>query len=89
MKVVSLLNNKEGEMTALCSYLQLRPISDEEKVFLNEFVKAMAPLAMSLDVIQRQDHVCAGYLIPTLRSMLDEWCQMNDMVYTTGLIGKQ
>lgn len=87
-KVVSILENHSAEMSALFAHLQLRAITDEEAQFLKEFVKVMQPLALGLDVIQGQNFASAGYLIPTIRFMLDEWNQMTDLRFTNGLVGK-
>lgn len=87
-KVISLLDSKETEIAALCLYLNIRAITEDERQFLNEFVKVMRPLAMGLDVIQGQHYACAGYLLPTIRYMLDEWNRMTDLRFTNGLVGK-
>ena len=79
-----MMSKRPSEMAALCSYVQVRPITEDEKRFLEEFIQVMKPLAMSLDVIQ--GNVSVGYLIPTLRFIIDEWKTMSDLQFTNGLV---
>lgn len=40
-----------------------------EKVFLREYVHVMEPVAVALDILQRDKDMYLGYLIPTVLSM--------------------
>ena len=86
-KVVSLLASKEMELSALFTALQIRIITDDEKVFLDEFVNVMRPLALGLDIIQGQEYACAGYLLLTMHLMLNKWSRMAGLRFTNSLIG--
>lgn len=46
-----------------------RPTSNEIE-FLGEYVQVMKPLATSLDILQGQDYMYMGYLVPTIKKLL-------------------
>ena len=80
-----LYSKNEIKMNALFIQLELRPVTGDEKQFLTEFIEVMRPLSMALDILQGQNHVTAGYLLPTLFNLIEEWQQMNDMTFTSEL----
>ena len=72
-KVRDLLHQNKPELATLFISLDLRPIADNEQIFVEEFVSVMKPLAYALDILQGEHTVCAGYLLPTLISIQEEW----------------
>lgn len=88
-RVQRLFKEKKAELQAVFTTEGLRPITDGEETFLNEFLKVMKPLADALDVIQGEDNVCAGYMLPTIQMLLKMWKeieQKDDLQLCGGLL---
>jgi len=87
-KVYELLHENKSGLATLFISLELRPITDSEQVFVEEFVSVMKPLAYALDILQGEHTVCAGYLLPTLISVQEEWKTLgnSDLVYCNCLL---
>lgn len=78
-------NAQEAKMNTLFIHLDLRPITDDEKKFLTEFIQVMTPLSLALDELQGQNTVSAGYLLPTLYNVIEEWERLDSLTLTNEL----
>lgn len=88
-RVQRLLKSKPAELQSIFTAEKLRPITDGESKFLDEFIMVMKPLAVALDVIQGDSNVCAAFLLPTLQSVMADWRDIereNDLQYCCGLL---
>lgn len=47
----------------------LPKLTSTEQKFLKEFVHVMAPVALALDILQRDKNMYIGYLLPTVNSL--------------------
>jgi hypothetical protein len=52
--------------------LELRPIIPDEHTIIKEYLMALKPVAEALDVLQGEEVVTAGYLLPTRRSIIQD-----------------
>jgi len=86
--VNELLNLKKMELTSLFIAFDLRPMNDTEQKFLQEFLNTMKPLAYAIDILQGEVAACAGYLLPTLANIQEEWncLQASGIVYCEQLL---
>lgn len=87
-RVLHYLNQDQCKMRLLFSHFDIRPITDSEEVFLKEYITVMKPLAMALDILQGEKVVTAGYILPSLHNLLEEYEQpsMENLTYTTGVV---
>lgn len=89
VRVKRMLTEKKTELQSLFTSENLRPLTDTEDKFLNEFLMVFKPLACALDVLQGEDNACAGYLLPTLQAVIEEWKDVGsseDLEYCNGLL---
>ena len=82
------LSNKKHELVTLFINFDLRPINGAEQTFPEEFLGVMKPLAAGLDILQGENDVSAGYLLPTIINIQEEWRSLSqsDLVYCNCLI---
>ncbi|XP_040069164.1 uncharacterized protein LOC120842207 [Ixodes scapularis] len=61
------LRRNGKDLPALCRTLHLPPLNDPVDFnFIEEYCEVMKPVACALDVLQRDDQMFMGYLLPTL-----------------------
>ncbi|KAH7984659.1 hypothetical protein HPB52_023488 [Rhipicephalus sanguineus] len=61
------LHNKGKDIERLFCILKLQVLHlPGEYKFMEEYCNVMKPLSCALDVLQRQEHMFIGYLLPTL-----------------------
>ncbi|KAM7301480.1 uncharacterized protein ISCGN_016999 [Ixodes scapularis] len=61
------LRRNGKDLPALCRALHLPPLNDPVDFnFIEEYCEVMKPVACALDVLQRDDQMFMGYLLPTL-----------------------
>ncbi len=60
------VDKSNDNLGALMSFLGLMHFSNDEIIYLNEYLLVMEPLAVALDKIQGDKDVCLGYLLPTI-----------------------
>ena len=63
------LTQSDDKLDGLLDNLGLARMSDLEVRFINEYVEAMEPLSRALDILQGEQRVYIGYLIPTIYSL--------------------
>lgn len=87
-RVEEFYKEQKVELSDLAVSLNVRPVTEVEAAFLQEFLAVMKPLAQGLDLIQGDQEVCAGYLLPTLVNILAEWQEVerNDLQYCAGML---
>lgn len=86
VRVQKLIKTKREEMTALFIALELRPITENETKFLDEYLKVLTPIALALDVLQGDIVVTCAYLLPTILNILEEWkaLEHTELTYCSG-----
>jgi len=67
-KVCKLLSVPEDEakFDKVCDDLKVTRLLPVQKIFINEYVRAMKPVACALDILQSEKSTGLGYLLPTL-----------------------
>ena len=88
LRVHNYYQGDEASINSLFQSLDVRPITTDESVFLEEFIRVMKPVADGLDILQGEKTATAGHLVPTLLCILDEWKNIGDLKYTTPLVNK-
>lgn len=66
-KMNTLIQRLSAE-TANASHLQM--VTNADWKVLNEYIRVMKPIAISLDILQGDEEACQGYIAPTLSSMI-------------------
>ncbi|XP_034250170.1 uncharacterized protein LOC117650700 [Thrips palmi] len=69
LQIVRLIDKDEEKFKTVIEGAGLTLLTSTEIKFLREFVHVMQPVAMALDILQRDKNMFAGYLIPTVLSM--------------------
>ncbi|KAJ7303285.1 hypothetical protein JRQ81_012225 [Phrynocephalus forsythii] len=64
-----LLATVPGKMDDILDRCSLDRIATAERVLLQEYMEIMGPLARALDILQRENSMFMGYLLPTLYSL--------------------
>ena len=82
-RVQELLNSNRNEFQSFLASKSIQPVTQNEEVFLAEFLRILRPLASALEIIQGSPE--AGYLLPTLYVVKDEWMDIEngDLKYCT------
>lgn len=88
VRVQEFINTKNDNLRAVFNYLDVRPLSTDEETFVSEYVTVMEPIAQTLDLLQGDLQVSAGYLVPSLHHLLDNLRAINlpDLQYTAGVV---
>lgn len=73
--VAQILKDKE-KLSVLFQKLGLKPFKETEFLYLEEYITVMKPLAITLDVLQGENNVHYGYLLPSLVSLLNKYEKM-------------
>ncbi|KAJ1529965.1 hypothetical protein ONE63_006693 [Megalurothrips usitatus] len=68
-QVVEFLNKDENAFNETLRKANLDTLSNAEARYLREYVHVMEPVAFALDILQRDKHMYAGYLLPTVHCM--------------------
>lgn len=87
--VMRYIKKNENGMTSLFREVNGQAMTPQEKEFLTELVALMEPLAEALDILQGQKVLSAGYLIPTITTLIEHWMHQRDVVkpkYVVGVI---
>jgi hypothetical protein len=68
VKVQSILSvsEQQAKFDSLCDVLIGTRLLPQQKTFMDEYVKVMAPIACGLDVLQGEQAVTLGFLSPTI-----------------------
>ncbi|XP_025192843.1 uncharacterized protein LOC112592896 [Melanaphis sacchari] len=75
------------KMDTIFSAFQLTPFSGQrESSFLIEYCKVMKPIATGLDVLQGEQHVCIGYLLPTITAINKALNEFNNLNFCRPLV---
>ncbi|XP_042306290.1 uncharacterized protein LOC121921802 [Sceloporus undulatus] len=69
MQLNKLLCTVPLKVDAIMDRCSLARITDDECLVLQEYTEIMGPLALSLDILQRENGMFMGYLLPTLHSL--------------------
>nr|XP_016847341.1 PREDICTED: uncharacterized protein LOC100567772 isoform X2 [Anolis carolinensis]XP_016847342.1 PREDICTED: uncharacterized protein LOC100567772 isoform X2 [Anolis carolinensis]XP_016847343.1 PREDICTED: uncharacterized protein LOC100567772 isoform X2 [Anolis carolinensis]XP_016847345.1 PREDICTED: uncharacterized protein LOC100567772 isoform X2 [Anolis carolinensis]XP_016847346.1 PREDICTED: uncharacterized protein LOC100567772 isoform X2 [Anolis carolinensis]XP_016847347.1 PREDICTED: uncharact len=64
-----LLSTMPLKVDAVMDMCSLARITADERLVLQEYTEIMGPLALSLDILQRENGMFMGYLLPTLYSL--------------------
>lgn len=73
--IVSKLSKNTSKFDELVAELEIPPLTDTDKKFLNEYVKVLHPIARALDYLQANDCLFASF-IPIVYSTKDELLEM-------------
>ena len=67
-KVYKILSvpEEEAKFDKICDDLKITRLLPVQKTFINEYVRAMKPIACGLDILQSEKSIGLGYLLPTL-----------------------
>jgi hypothetical protein len=89
VRVQEFINSKNENLRAVFNYIDVRPLTNEEEIFVSEYVTVMEPISQTLDLIQGDLQVSAGYLLPSLHHLLDNLRAINltELRYTAGVVG--
>ncbi|XP_040072382.3 uncharacterized protein LOC115316210 [Ixodes scapularis] len=67
LECVHKLDAEGKDFDGLCRTLQVPPFQrPRDLLFIEEYCKVMKPLACAIDVVQREEHMFMGYLLPTI-----------------------
>lgn len=66
----------------------MRPITETESKLLDEYLSILKPISLALDILQGQHDVSAGYLLPTLINVIEEWrsVELADLEFCSGVL---
>lgn len=81
LQIIRLFDKDEEKFSATIKTAGLTMLLPYEIRYLREFVHVMQPVALALDIMQRDKNMFAGFLIPTVLSMereLKSRCTLND-----------
>ncbi|KAK3924247.1 Putative AC9 transposase [Frankliniella fusca] len=78
--------DRRAAITAVCQTLKVDPLTVREVEFLQEYVKMMEPLAHTLDLLQEDKFVSAGYLLPAIHNLLARYRSMDELRYCQPLV---
>ncbi|CAG9832006.1 unnamed protein product [Diabrotica balteata] len=70
--VSQILQAKE-KLPILLQNLTLEPFKETELLYLEEYCLVMKPLALTLDLLQGEENVSFGYLLPSLISLINKY----------------
>ena len=73
IRVNEFLQKQKHALTSIFIVFDIRPINEAEQTFLPEFLLVMKLLAISLDILQGAECASAGFLLPTLFNVEEEW----------------
>ncbi len=76
------LMQDQQAMEALLTEAKVKPLSQAEITFINEFLKVMGPVAEALDYLQGEKFMYLGYLVPTIKSLMRLLGERHDQVLT-------
>ena len=65
-RVNEILDDDETKTMSLFDHLGHRHLQEDEKVFIQEYVTTMQYFAWALDILQGDEHMFLGYLLPTI-----------------------
>jgi hypothetical protein len=82
------INTKNDNLRAVFNYLDARLLSTDEETFVSEYVTVMEPIARTLDLLQGDLQVSAGYLVLSLHHLLANLGAINlpALQYTAGVV---
>ncbi|KAH0630547.1 hypothetical protein JD844_013708 [Phrynosoma platyrhinos] len=69
MQLNKLLSTVPLKVDAIMERCSLARITADECLVLQEYTEIMGPLALSLDILQRENGMFMGYLLPTIHSL--------------------
>lgn len=72
VRVRRFLNTKKADLKKLFTHFKIDYFRPAEEEFIKEYVKVMRPISEALDVLQADIKVNVGYLLPTLRLLLEK-----------------
>ena len=61
-----LTHHSRDNLRFLFDKLGLRHLTEQEILFINEYVHVTRPLAKALDFLQGENHMYLGHLLPTI-----------------------
>ena len=65
-RVRRMLRQSPTKFNSVLKHCEVTPFTSSEEQFLKEYVKIMSYVADALDVLQGEENVSAGYLLPTI-----------------------
>jgi hypothetical protein len=68
-QILKLIDQNEDKFNEIIGKAALPKLTSAEIRFLREFVHVMQPVAIALDILQKDTNMYQGYLIPTVLSM--------------------
>ena len=71
-RVNSLFSSKGEQFSALLVELKIPQFHQSEVEYLREYAKVRTPVADALDVLQGQDNIAIGHLLPTIKILCDK-----------------
>ncbi|XP_067286175.1 zinc finger BED domain-containing protein 4-like [Pseudorasbora parva] len=72
-RILKIMKEKgDGAFRNLCAEFKIPMFTPAEKAFLGEYVTAMAPVAKAINILQGENNVHMGWLVPTLNIMVSK-----------------
>lgn len=65
--VTKLIESKNKELTEVFHHFKITPLTNTEEEFLIEYVRVMEPFTQALDVLQNEEKMSIGCVLPTIR----------------------
>jgi hypothetical protein len=65
-------NTKSTELGELFRHFGLSPLTQSEKEFIGEYVRIMEPFTQALDVLQNEENMSIGCVIPTIKLLVEK-----------------
>ncbi|KAK3926635.1 Putative AC9 transposase [Frankliniella fusca] len=83
--ILKLTQEKAPELRELITSRTTEYFTPNEITWMKEYKEVMQPLADALDILQQENNVCIGYLLPTLHRLLQTQSRLLEGRGTNGL----
>ncbi len=65
--VTKLIQSKSQELSEVFQHFNITPLTKTEEEFLFEYVRIMEPFTQALDILQNEETLSIGCVLPTIR----------------------
>jgi hypothetical protein len=65
--VTKLIHSKNEELAEVFRHFNIAPLTKTEEEFLTEYVRIMEPFTQALDVLQNEERMSIGVVLPTIK----------------------
>ena len=87
--VTKLIESKNEELSELFLHFNIEPLTKAEEEFLLEYVRIMEPFTQALDVLQNEEKMSLGCVLPTIKLLqekMEEFSKDSSIVHCESLV---